>query len=138
MTCRKKCGLTLIETLGVAILVGLLVTISSITYLKSRERALHKVLDQRFAIVGNALNLYKIDRGAWPTNLRDLKSASYTSNSYYLNEVPRDPFTDDSDDFQWVRISSDSGLLRSAGPDGKRQTSDDICFRVELMTKGPC
>lgn len=137
---QERHGLTMIELLGVAVLIGVLTTMAVIGYQKTLHSTRQKALDDRFHIVAMAIQFYEIDHRALPSNLTDLLTTS-VSGTPYIPEVPKDPFREGGgllESEQQLGWNPSTRLLRSAGPDGERNTSDDICFHAFDLERVPC
>lgn len=136
----RRRGMTLIEMMGVAVLIAVLAGMATIGYRMVINRTKDQTLDDRFRAVATAIQFYEIDNGVYPSNLNDLLKVSISGRPY-LPEVPRDPYletgggTAQSQSLDW---NASKRLLRSAGPDARRFTSDDICFHVQQLTRVAC
>jgi hypothetical protein len=87
----------------------------------------------RCARVALAVEQFRKKKGVWPEHLRDLIPT-------YLNEIPMDPFRPD---FLHMKVSDDSLIVYSVGPDGvdddgsidtdtRWMVGSDIGFRLWL------
>lgn len=150
---KKRKGLTLIEMMGAAVIIGMLAAGAAMVYTKVHTNALHKVADQRFAIVAQALQMHRVDHGSYPNQLSDLLTThgnitdGIKNNSgayryrFYLQEMPLDPFLQNSPGaesakyFSWNKTKNH---LVSVGPDRQAGTSDDICYSVENFRREGC
>jgi general secretion pathway protein G len=80
-----KKGFTLIETLIVVTMIGILVVIMIPQYKYSVLRAKEAVLKENLFQIRDAINKYYYDKKKYPIGLSDLVSARY------LREIPWDP-----------------------------------------------
>jgi general secretion pathway protein G len=98
-----KRGFTLIETLIVITLIGILLGIIVPEYRRSVTRAREAVLKEDLFVLRDAINKHFFDKKGYPASLEDLVSARY------IHAVPVDPITRQSD---WQ-------LIQYAPPEGE-------------------
>ena len=91
---RGQRGFTLIELLVVCAIIGILSAAAVANYRRSIIKAKEAVLQQDLYTMRTLINQYFADKGKYPSGLEDLVEA------HYLQAIPRDPFTDNSD--SWV------------------------------------
>jgi general secretion pathway protein G len=90
-------GFTLIEMLVVMAALGLLLSLAAPRYYEHVDRSRETVLKNNLAVMRQALDRYRGDRGRYPEELADLV------RQRYLREVPLDPMTDRTD--SWVVVA---------------------------------
>ena len=100
-----KKGFTLLELLIVIVILGLLVSLVSINFLPTLSNAYVEVAKQDIARLQQALVMFKISEGSYPTQEQGLsslkenpgnlkKSGKYPSGGY-INKLPKDPWGND-------------------------------------------
>ena len=121
----KNNGFSLIEILVVLLIIGLLTTLVAVNVLPSQDRARVEKAKADIAIMGNALEMYRLERFNYPNNeigLRALLRSDEENfqNSLntrgYIKSLPKDPW---GNEYQYV-IPGDKGEydLFSMGADG--------------------
>ena len=121
----KNNGFSLIEILVVLLIIGLLTTLVAVNVLPSQDRARVEKAKADIAIMGNALEMYRLERFNYPNNeigLRALLRSDEENfqNSLntrgYIKSLPKDPW---GNEYQYV-IPGDKGDydLFSMGADG--------------------
>ena len=97
-----KKGFTLLELLIVIVILGLLVSLVSINFLPTLSNAYVEVAKQDIARLQQALVMFKISEGSYPTQEQGLNSlkenpgnlkrpGKYPSGGY-INKLPKDPW----------------------------------------------
>ena len=97
-----KKGFTLLELLIVIVILGLLVSLVSINILPTLSNAYVEVAKQDIARLQQALVMFKISEGSYPTQEQGLNSlkenpgnlkrpGKYPSGGY-INKLPKDPW----------------------------------------------
>ena len=100
-----KKGFTLLELLIVIVILGLLVSLVSINFLPTLSNAYVEVAKQDIARLQQALVMFKISEGSYPTQEQGLNSlkenpgnlkrpGKYPSGGY-INKLPKDPWGND-------------------------------------------
>tara|TARA_B100000686_G_C16744697_1_gene948722 strand:+ start:1391 stop:1819 length:429 start_codon:yes stop_codon:yes gene_type:complete len=100
-----KKGFTLLELLIVIVILGLLVSLVSINFLPTLSNAYVEVAKQDIARLQQALVMFKISEGSYPTQEQGLSSlkenpgnlkrpGKYPSGGY-INKLPKDPWGND-------------------------------------------
>ena len=121
----KNNGFSLIEILVVLLIIGLLTTLVAVNVLPSQDRARVEKAKADIAIMGNALEMYRLERFNYPNNEMGLKALLRSDeesfqNSLntrgYIKSLPKDPW---GNEYQYV-IPGDKGEydLFSMGADG--------------------
>jgi general secretion pathway protein G len=91
-------GFTLIETILVVTLLGLLATIAVSSHRNSARKARETVLRHNLQNMRLALDQYNNDKGYYPESLELLRDEGY------LREIPIDPITKSNDTWQVVYV----------------------------------
>ena len=121
----KRNGFSLIEILVVLLIIGLLTTLVAVNVLPSQDRARVEKAKADIAIMGNALEMYRLERFNYPNNEMGLRALLRSNeenfqNSLntrgYIKSLPKDPW---GNEYQYV-IPGDKGEydLFSMGADG--------------------
>jgi len=121
----KNSGFSLIEILVVLLIIGLLTTLVAVNVLPSQDRARVEKAKADIAIMGNALEMYRLERFNYPNNEMGLRALLRSDkedfqNSLntrgYIKSLPKDPW---GNEYQYV-IPGDKGEydLFSMGADG--------------------
>ena len=92
----KRSAFTLLETILVVTLLGLLATIAVSTHKNSARKARETVLRHNLQNVRMALDQYNNDKGHYPEDLEVIKAEGY------LREIPLDPITKSRDTWQII------------------------------------
>ena len=118
-------GCSLIEILVVLLIIGLLSTLVVINVLPSQDRARVEKAKADIAIMGNALEMHRLERFTYPSSELGLKallktgeenSLNNVNNRGYIKSLPKDPW---GNDYQYI-IPGQNGEydLFSMGADG--------------------
>lgn len=129
---QSRRGFTFLEIIVVVAILGILAAIVVPNMMGGVDDA--KLTQTRVNIgqLKQALEMYKIDNNRYPTTEQGLKAlvtkptTDPTPNKWkqYLSEIPRDAW---GNDFTYISPDTKAPyLVRSAGPDGKLDTEDDI------------
>ena len=121
----KQSGFSLIEILVVLLIIGLLSTLVAVNVLPSQDRARFEKAKADIAIMGNALEMYRLERFNYPNNELGLKALlrseedNYQNNLNtrgYIKSLPKDPW---GNEYQYI-IPGENGEydLFSMGADG--------------------
>ncbi len=127
---RKHAGFTLIEVMVVVVILGILAAIIVPKIMSRPEQARIVKVKQDILSIQNALDLYKLDNGSYPSTDQGLQALvtkpttppvprDWKSDGY-LQDVPNDPWG------QSYQYMNDSEKLRifSYGPKGKDGNSE--------------
>lgn len=126
MTGQRSAGYTLLEIMVVVFILGLLATLVAPKILGRTEDARRTKAIADMKAIEQALNLYRLDTGTYPTTAQGLEALVHRPETPpvprgykvdgYLERVPLDPW---GRSFVYVYASGDSRfLLRSYGADG--------------------
>ena len=121
----KSNGFSLIEILVVLLIIGLLTTLVAVNVLPSQDRARVEKAKADIAIMGNALEMYRLERFNYPNNEMGLRALLRSNEENFVNSLntrgyikslPKDPW---GNEYQYV-IPGDKGEydLFSMGADG--------------------
>jgi len=121
-------GMTLIEIMVVMVILGIIAGLVGVAVLDQLEEAKIKASRTQLHDIGQALDLYKLDFGSYPSTSEGLSvlTSPPDNKKPYMKKVPKDQWGHD-----YVYISpgvnnSDSYDLESYGADGKDGGGDDI------------
>ena len=121
----KQSGFSLIEILVVLLIIGLLSTLVIVNVGPFQDRANLVKAKADIAIIGNALEMYRLERFNYPSSELGLKALlrseedNYKNNlntRVYIKSLPKDPW---GNDYQYI-IPGENGEydLFSMGADG--------------------
>jgi len=117
----KQRGFTLIELLIVMSIIGILASIVVPSYQRNLIKAREAVLMEDLYQMRRAIDTYFADHIRYPDSLEDLVA------SKYLRDIPRDPFTKESDTWEEIPPTpSLEGELAEGGLEDVRSGSDLI------------
>jgi len=96
-------GFSLIEILVVLFIIGLLTTIVAVNVLPSQDKAMVSKAKVDIAILGGALEMYRLENYRYPNTEEGLKfllnpdenNFSTTNNQGYIKLLPKDPWGND-------------------------------------------
>lgn len=116
-------GLTLIEILVVVAILGLLAALVVPNVIGRGEQARVDIAKANMQSIANALDMYRMDNGRYPTTEEGLEalveepqSARNWNPEGYLSEVPRDPW---GNEYRYISPGRDGPFdLYSLGADG--------------------
>ncbi|WP_174848551.1 type II secretion system major pseudopilin GspG [Yersinia artesiana] len=130
----KYKGFTLLEMMVIIIILGLLASLTIPSVMSSKNRADQQKALSDIAAIGNALDMYKLDNGYYPTESQGINSLVnkpielpipriYPKNGY-IRRLPNDPWGNSY-------LINNPGRheeidIFSAGPDREIGTGDDI------------
>ena len=131
---RPARGMTLIEILVVLVLIGIVMGIVGGNFLGKGEKAKADAAKIEIGQIGQALDLYKLDVGRYPTTAEGLQALvtkpeiAPIPNGYradgYIRRLPQDPW---GNDYLLVSPGEHGAVdVFSSGPDGEANTADDI------------
>lgn len=124
---RKRLGLTLIEMIGVALLIGILAAVASFSVSGVRNANNTQLAKNRIDMVVNAARSYYVDHLKWPSSLSDLTAVG-ANGLPYLSEIPKDPFTEHQSSPQNLLYDPVTTRVWSRGRNGidNQGSGDDI------------
>jgi len=99
---QKQKGFTLIEIMVVVVILGILISFAALNILDEPDKARVVAAKNDIRTLGNALKLYRLDSGKYPTTEQGLIALSQkptsgrTPRNYkpggYLDKLPKDPW----------------------------------------------
>ncbi|MBV9575377.1 MAG: type II secretion system major pseudopilin GspG [Gammaproteobacteria bacterium] len=130
MDYRKMAGFTLIEVMVVVVILGILAAIIVPKIMSRPEQARMVKVKQDILAIQNALDLYKLDNGAYPTTDQGLQALvtkptappeprDWKSDGY-LQELPMDPW---GETYQYLN-DNEKAKIFSFGPKGRDGNSE--------------
>ena len=121
-------GMTLIEIMVVMVILGIIAGLVGVAVLDQLDEAKIKATRTQLHDIGQALDLYKLDFGSYPSTSEGLRvlTSPPDNKKPYMKKIPKDQWS-----HEYVYISpgvnnSDSYDIESYGPDGKDGGGDDI------------
>jgi general secretion pathway protein G len=119
---RSQAGFTLIELLVVLVIIGLLAALVAPNFIGQSEKAKPKVARTQMENLRNALDMFQLDVGRYPTTQEGLEalrvrpsSAGRWSGPYLRDDLPLDPW---GGPYQY-RSEGSSYEILSFGADGR-------------------
>ena len=121
-------GFTLLELLIVIVILGLLVSLVSVNFLPTLSNAYIEVAKQDIARLQQALVVFKINEGRYPSqdqglnslveNPGDLRNPNKYPSGGYINKLPTDPWGNDyvyvfpgqNSEFDIISLGADGAL----------------------------
>ena len=85
---HHQSGFTLIELLVVMVIIGLLAALVVPKFFGHVDKAMQKDAQAQIALLGQALDLYRLEKHKYPSTDEGLKAIA----SYLKKEVPKDPW----------------------------------------------
>ncbi len=113
----SRSGFTLVEVMVVMAIVLTILSIAVPMYTTSMIRAKESVLKSNLFTMRSVIDHYTYDKEAPPQGLEDLVTEGY------LRQVPIDPFTESSDDWE---VITDVGPTGESGVFDVKSSSDRI------------
>lgn len=92
---RRGRGFSLLEVMVVLMIIGLIVGLVSVYAMGQYRRARQKTAAAQIASIANAIDLFYLEHGRYPTNdegLEILAEKSEKSGEPFMQTVPRDPW----------------------------------------------
>jgi general secretion pathway protein G len=89
ITSRVRRAMTLVEILAVVVILGLVAGTLLVGFSGSFGKAKHELAKSGIGLIVGKIELYRIDKGEWPSNEQGLKALSdgnaLPTSSYYLS-----------------------------------------------------
>lgn len=130
----KQRGFTLLELMVVIVILGVLASLVIPSLMGNKDKADHQKAISDLISLENALDMYRLDNGRYPSEEQGLRSLvkrpevaplpRYYREDGYVRRLPQDPW---GNDYQ-MRTNKESRNmdLFSSGPDGIADTEDDV------------
>ena len=126
-------GFTLIEIMVVMVILGLLVAIVAPNIMGRSDQARVTVAETQLSNIANALDLYRLDNGHYPSTQQGLEALVHRPSGTpepgnwnpegYMKAVPEDPW---GNDYQYVSPGAEQPYdLYSYGSDGQEGGTGD-------------
>lgn len=131
---RQQRGFTLLEIMVVIVILGILASLVIPSLMGNKDRADRQKAVSDIVTLENALDMYKLDNGRYPTSAQGLQALvkepqlapqprNYRSDGY-IRRLPEDPW---GNPYQLVSPGEHGAVdIFSAGPDGEAGTEDDV------------
>lgn len=87
-SCANSCGFTLLEMIVVVIILGLLIGLVAPKFFGHVDKAKQTEAQAQIELLGQALDLYRLEKGRYPTNEEGLEVV----RSYLKKQIPKDPW----------------------------------------------
>lgn len=127
-------GFTLLEIMVVIVILGVLASLVVPSLMGNKDRADRQKAVSDLIALENALDLYRLDNGHYPSAAQGLSALTkkptiaplprrYNSDGY-IRRLPSDPW---GNDYRFLPPAGGTPLiLASSGPDGVADTDDDV------------
>ncbi|KQN58124.1 MULTISPECIES: type II secretion system major pseudopilin GspG [unclassified Erwinia] len=131
---RQQRGFTLLEIMVVIVILGILASLVIPSLMGNKDRADRQKAVSDIVTLENALDMYKLDNGRYPTSAQGLQALvrepqlapqprNYRSDGY-IRRLPEDPW---GNPYQLLSPGEHGAVdVFSAGPDGEPGTDDDV------------
>lgn len=128
---RRVKSFTLIEIMVVVLIIGLLVGLVGVNVIRYFDRAKGKTARAQLTMIEQALELYRLENGRYPTTEEGL---AVLVKSEYLKakQVPKDPWGSD----YYYLSDGNTYTLKSSGPDRTIGTQDDVSLEGSEAVAG--
>ncbi len=121
-------GMTLLEIMVVMVILGLIAGMVGVAVLDQLEEAKMKASKTQIHDFGQALDLFKLDFGVYPSTSEGLNILTSPPNNKkpYMRTIPKDPWNRDYIYISPGTHNTSSFDIESYGPDGADGGADDI------------
>ncbi len=121
-------GMTLLEIMVVMVILGMIASLVGVAVLDQLDSAKYKAAETQIHDFGQALDLFKLDFGKYPSTSEalDVLLSPPKNKKPYMKSIPMDPW---GRDYVYIAPGShntDSYDLESYGEDGQDGGEDDI------------
>lgn len=136
---KKQRGFTLLEIMVVIVILGLLASFVIPNLMGNKDKADRQKAISDIVALENALDMYRLDNGRYPTNEQGLEALitkptltpiprNYPQDGY-LRRLPQDPW---GNNYKLTNLGKINKIdISSAGYDGEFNTEDDITNGTE-------
>lgn len=133
-SCRQQRGFTLLEIMVVIVILGILASLVIPSLMGNKDRADRQKAVSDIVTLENAMDMYKLDNGRYPTTEQGLQALvkapqlapqprNYRSDGY-IRRLPEDPW---GNPYKLISPGGHGSIdIFSAGPDGEPGTDDDV------------
>jgi general secretion pathway protein G len=130
----RQHGFTLLEIMVVIVILGVLASLTIPSLMGNKDRADRQKAISDIVALENSLDMYRLDNGRYPTTEQGLRALvlkpeigpqpkNYRSDGY-IRRLPQDPW---GNDYKIDNPGKHGAIdIFSFGPDGERDTGDDI------------
>lgn len=124
---RRRLGFTLVELMVVVAIIGLLAAVVTVNVMGQGHKARVERVRADMKAIGDALDLFKVDCGYYPSQLQDLWERPANARKWgpepYLKEYPpRDPW---GNEYIYEYRSGSRFEIKSLGADGSSGGQDE-------------
>jgi general secretion pathway protein G len=91
---KKKDGFTLIEIMVVLIIIAIMASFVVPSVINRPDQARFTKVKNDILTIESALDLYKLDNGAYPSNDKGLEALIEDEDNLYLKRLPLDPWNE--------------------------------------------
>lgn len=141
---KNQRGFTLLELMVVIVILGVLASLVIPNLMGNKDKADHQKAVSDLVSLENALDMYRLDNGRYPTSkqgldaLVNLPDADPVPRDYrsggYIRRLPQDPW---GNKYLYENPGSNLSLkVFSAGMDGESGTLDDITLQDDISSAG--
>lgn len=134
MQYKQQRGFTLLEIMVVIVILGILASLVVPNLMGNKDQADHQKAVSDIVALENALDMYKLDNGRYPTTDQGLNALITKPDSEpvprnykaggYIKRLPADPW---QNEYQLLSPGEHGNIdVFSVGPDGQAGTDDDI------------
>lgn len=123
---KKQLGFTMMELLIVIVILGLLASLVAPKMFSKQSSSMRKVAAAQMQMFETALDTYRLDMGAYPTDMEELRQSSKPNwdGPYLPKSIPLDPWGNP----YVYKTPGEEGTpyyLASLGRDGKPGGNED-------------
>lgn len=123
---RTRHGFTLVELLVVITIIGIIGTVVTVNVIQHVATARQTKAVQMINQLKDACDIYKIHKGAYPSDLQKLTEPSKKNGDEpYVKKIPADPY---GNDFVY-KVDGKNIDLICKGSDGQEGNEDDITWK---------
>jgi general secretion pathway protein G len=131
---KSERGVTLIEMLVVITIIGLISGLVAVNVIRQGENAKKQIAKTQIGSFTNALGIYKLDTGSYPTTAQGLQALRVKpgempnwAGPYLPKDVPLDPWGRPYD-YKYPGDHGEDPDIISVGPDGQPGADDIVSW----------